>query len=121
MNIAYPWRFNSTGRTAVDDDATHIRDMIEELVLTSPGERLNRPELGSGLLGLVFSPTSPELATALQFAIQAAIQRWLGDLIDVQRVEVTSVDSTVSILVQYVIRLTQESRTATFTRPGGAG
>ena len=120
MNIAYPFHFDRTGRTASCTDAAHIRDLIEELVLTSPGERVNRPDLGSGLLRLVFSPTSPELATALQFAIQAAIQRWLGDLIDVQRVEVTSVESTVTVAVAYVIRLNAESQTAIFTRPGSA-
>ena len=53
-----------------------------------PGERVNRPDFGSGLLQLVFAPNSPELAAALQFTVQAALQRWLGDVIEVQRLEV---------------------------------
>lgn len=94
MNIDYPWRFNGRGRTADTDDTDHIRDMIEQLLFTSPGERVNRPDFGSGLLQLVFAPNSPELAAALRFTTQAALQRWLSDLIDVQALEVVSEDST---------------------------
>ena len=56
--------------------------MIEQLLFTNPGERVNRPDFGSGLLQMVFAPNSPELAAALQFTTQAALQRYLGDLID---------------------------------------
>ena len=83
MNIDFPFHFDGRGRTAATDDDDHIRDMIEQLLFTSPGERVNRPDFGSGLLQLVFAPNSPELAAALQFTMQAALQRWLGDLIDV--------------------------------------
>src|SRR6476661_1943158 len=93
MNIDFPFNFDSRGRTATTDDADHIRDIIEEFLFTSPGERVNRPDFGSGLLGMVFEPNSPELAAALQFTIQAGLQRWLGDLIEVRKLEVTSEDS----------------------------
>ena len=64
--------------------------MIEQLLFTNPGERVNRPDFGSGLLQLVFAPNSPELAAALQFTLQAALERWLGDVIEVRELEVTS-------------------------------
>src|SRR5919205_1382949 len=104
MNIDFPFHFDSRGRTAGTDDDDHIRDMIEQLLLTSPGERVNRPDFGSGLLQLVFAPNSPELAAALQFTVQAALQRWLGDLIEVLALDVSSEDATLRIIVQYVVR-----------------
>jgi len=118
MNIAFPYNFDGRGRTAAPDDDGHIRDMIEQLLFTNPGERVNRPDFGSGLLQMVFAPNSPELAAALQFTVQAALQRYLGDVIDLKSLEVTAQDSTLSVVVVYVVRRTQESRTQTFQRSG---
>jgi phage baseplate assembly protein W len=109
MNIDFPFRFDQRGRTAVTDDATHIREMIEELLFTNPGERVNRPDFGSGLMQLVFAPNSPELSVALQFTVKAALQRWLGDLIVVQELDVSAEDSTLTLNIQYTIRRTNQS------------
>jgi phage baseplate assembly protein W len=116
MNIDFPFHFDGRGRTATTDDDDHIRDMIEEFLFTNPGERVNRPDFGSGLLQLVFAPNSPELAATLQVTIQAGLQRWLGDLIEVQKLEVTSEDSTLRALVQYVVKRTNQTQTATFAQ-----
>jgi len=116
MNIDYPFHFDRLGRTATTDYDEHVRDMIEQLLFTNPGERVNRPDFGSGLLQLVFAPNSPELAAALQFTVQAALQRWLGDVIDVQSLVVTSDQSQLSIVVEYVVLRSGESRTASFER-----
>ena len=118
MNIDFPFHFDSAGRTAATDDDDHIRDMIEEFLFTNPGERLNRPDFGAGLLQLIFAPNSPELATAVQFTIQAGLQRWLSDLIEVRNLQVTSEDSTLRVLVQYVVKRTGEQRTQTFEKGG---
>jgi phage baseplate assembly protein W len=116
MNIDYPFQFDRRGRTAATDDDDHIRDMIEEFLLTSPGERVNRPDFGSGLLQMVFEPNSPEIAAALQFTIQAGLQQWLGDLIEVKHLEVASHEGELRVDVNYVVRQTQQSVTNTFTR-----
>jgi phage baseplate assembly protein W len=116
MNIDFPVHFDARGRTASTAYDDHIRDMIEQLLFTNPGERVNRPDLGSGLLQMVFAPNSPELASALQFTVQAALQRYLGDLIDLQQLEVSAQDATLSVVVKYVVRQTQQSRTETFVR-----
>jgi len=118
MNIDFPFHFDSLGRTAVTDDDDHIRDMIEQFLFTNAGERVNRPDFGSGLLQMVFAPNSPELAAALQFTIQAGLQRWLGDVIEVQKLEVTGEDATLRIEIQYVVRRTGEQRTGTFVKGG---
>jgi len=116
MNIDFPFHFDGRGRTAATDDDDHIRDLIEQFLMTSPGERVNRPDFGSGLLQLIFAPNSPEMAAALQLTIQAGLQRWLGDVIEVRGIEVTSEDATVRISLTYLVRRTQETRAATFER-----
>jgi len=116
MNIDFPFNFDGRGRTASTSDEDHIRDMIEQLLFTSPGERVNRPDFGSGVLQLVFAPNSPELAATLQFTLQAALQRWLGDVIELQALNVESVDAQLRIEVQYIIRRTQQQQSAEFTR-----
>jgi len=116
VNIDFPYHFDARGLTANVPTDAHIRDMIEQLVFTNHGERVNRPDFGSGLQQLIFAPNSPELATALQFNMQASLQRWLGDIISVVNLEVESFESTLRILIQYVVRGTNESQTAVFTR-----
>ena len=116
MNIAFPFAFDATGHTASATDNDHIRQMIEQLLFTSPGERVNRPDFGSGLLQMVFAPNSTELAAALQFTTQAAIQRELGDLIGLRELTVTAQDAVLSVTISYVVRATQQLQTGTFQR-----
>lgn len=116
MNIDFPFKFDRTGRTATTNDDDHVRDMIEQFLFTNPGERVNRPDFGSGLLQLIFAPNSPELAAALQLTIQAGLQRWLGDVIEVQALDVTSEESTLRVNVKYMVRRTQEARSDAFER-----
>jgi len=116
MNIDYPFHFDGSGRTASTDYDDHIRDMIEQFLFTNSGERVNRPDFGSGLLQMVFAPNSPELAATLQLTIQAGLQHWLGDLIDIQALQVTSQESVLRIVVQYVVKKTGERRIEQFQR-----
>jgi len=116
MNIDFSFHFDGRGRTALTDESDHIRDMIEELIFTNPGERVNRPDFGSGLLQLVFAPNSPELAATVQFTLQAAVQRWLGDVIELRDLNVRADDSTLTIDMKYLIRRTQVEQTSTFER-----
>jgi Bacteriophage baseplate protein W len=117
MNIDFPFHFDERGRSARTGTDEHIRDMIEQLLLTNPGERVNRPDFGSGLMQLVFAPNSAELAAALQYTLQAALQQWLSDLIELQSLEVTSYDSSLNVTVQYLVRRTNESQIARVSRP----
>lgn len=115
-NMDYPFHFDPRGRTAETGDDEHVRDMIEQLLFTSPGERVNRPDFGSGLLQLVFAPNSPELAAALQFTLQAALQRWLGDVIDVGSLEVSSEDAALRVDLSYTVRASGDTRSDSFVR-----
>src|SRR5437762_13584915 len=119
MNLDFPFHFDDRNRTAATSDEEHIRDLIEQVLFTAPGERVNRPTFGTGLMQLVFAPNSDELAAATQFLVQGALQHWLGDLIEVEAVEARSEDSTLRVTVQYRVRRNDERQTATFTRAGG--
>lgn len=117
MNIAFPYRVDGRGRTAeAEHDDAHLRDMIEQVLFTVPGERVNRPDFGCGLLQLVFAPNSVELAATLQVLVQGALQQWLGDLLRIDEVQVDSVDATLSVQVHYTALRTQASRVASFTQ-----
>lgn len=116
MQIDYPFHIDGRGRAAETTDDDHVRDLIEQVLFTSPGERVNRPTFGSGLMQLVFAPTSDELATATEFLVQGALQQWLGDLIKVDAVQVRSVESTITVTVQYLVRRTQQRRVAQVAR-----
>ena len=116
MNIDYPFHFDTRGRTAQTSEEEHIRDLIEQVLFTSPGERVNRPTFGSGILQLIFAPNSDALAAATQLTVQGSLQQWLGDLIQVEAVDVQNENSTLRVLVQYTIRKSQQRQVAQFTR-----
>jgi phage baseplate assembly protein W len=113
--IAFPFRIDGRGRTADTDLDAHIRDLIEETLFVSPGERVNNPSFGSGLFGMTFEPAGDAVAAAAQLAIQAALQRWLGDIIHVQTVEVAGNDSTLQVTVRYVVVQTRQQQVVKFS------
>lgn len=116
MNIDFPFRFDHRGRTALATDDKHVRDMIEQFLFTSAGERVNRPDFGSGLLQMVFAPNSPELAATLKFVVQAGLQQWLGDMIEINAIDVSSEEATLRIELKYLVKQTQENLSETFVR-----
>lgn len=111
MHVAYPLHFDPQGRTAETDEAGHIRDLIEQVLFTAPGERVNRPTFGSGLRQLVFAPANGILVVATQVSVQSALQQWLGDLIQLDDVRVETDDATLRVTVQYTVRRTQQRET----------
>lgn len=115
-NIAYPFRIDSRHRVARANPDDQIHQMIEQLLFTLPGERVNRPTFGTGLMQLVFAPNGDELAAATQFLVQGALQQWLGDVILVEGIAVESEDATLRVTVQYVVRRNQERQVTQFER-----
>jgi phage baseplate assembly protein W len=111
----YPFRIDSRGRAATTDEDDHIRDMIEQVLFTNPGERVNLPDFGCGLKQLVFAPNSDVLATATQFTVSHSLQKWLGNLIAVQSVDVRADEATLLIQITYVKRTTLEKKQVTLS------
>jgi phage baseplate assembly protein W len=120
MDVAFPYGFDRTGRTAAADAASHIRDLVEQVLLTAPGDRVNRPTFGTGTGQLVFAPNSDTLVMAQQKLIQAGLQQWLSDLIQVQSVTVENDDATLRVTVVYTVILTQQQQTSRFVMGGAA-
>jgi hypothetical protein len=116
MQLAVPFRLDADHRTATTDGARHLRDLVELVLFTVPGERVNRPEFGCGLLDLAFAGTDDALATATRFTVQAALQRWLGDLVTVVDVEVEADDAVLRVTVAYRARGETEPRVEVFER-----
>jgi Bacteriophage baseplate protein W len=112
--LDFPLAIGNRGRTAVTADDDHIRDLIQQVLFTAPGERVNRPDFGCGIRQLVFMPNSDVLATATQFLVQSSLQRWLDTLIDVQDVAVLTVDEQLTVTVKYTKRATGEGRVDIF-------
>lgn len=114
----HPFHIDGRGRAATTNADDHVRDMIYQVLFTNPGERVNRPDFGCGLLQMVFMPNSDALATATQFLVQGALQRWLDTVIQVERVEVTAQEEKLMVTVVYRKRSTGERRQDRFTSAG---
>ena len=116
IEIDVPFHIDGRGRTALTDEARHLRDMLELLLFTNPGERVNRPDFGGGVRALVFAANGPELAAALRFNLQANLQRWLGDLLEIVDLATSSADSVLLVDLQYRVRGMTDVRAAQFQR-----
>ena len=119
-NLDFPYHFDATGRSAATSAAEHIRDLIEQVLFTTPGERVMRPDFGAGLLALVFEPNSVTLAATTQFLVQSALQQHLSNLIAVQAVGVEAIDSALQVTVRYSVLRDASVQTASFVISGGA-
>lgn len=118
--IDFPYHIDGRGRTAATSRDDHIRDLIEQVLFTAPGERVMRPDFGSGLLELVFEPNSSTLAATTQMLVQGTLQQYLSHLIAVQTVEVRNDEGALRIDVGYSVLLDRSTHLASFTLPGGA-
>ena len=120
QTLDHPYHFDGRGRTAETGGSDHIRDLIEQVLFTAPGERVMRPDFGAGLLALVFEPNSSTLAATTQFLVQSGLQRHLAGLIAVNAVTVEDTDSTLQVTVRYTVLSDGSLQEAKFGVPGGA-
>ncbi len=122
--LAFPWSVDGRGRTTATDHDGHVRDLIQQVLFTSPGERVMRPDFGSGVLAMVFEPGGPEVAATAQFLVQASLERELSDVIAVHGVEVEAGrpgDAALLVTVAYVVHRTGAHEVAGFRVPGSGG
>ena len=113
---AFPYRTDGRGRTHEAAREAWLHGLIEQLLFTLPGERVNRPDFGCGLMQLVFAPNSPELAVTVQALVQASLQQWLGQLLRIDEVAASSEDAALTVAVRYTVLETQQAGEAQFTR-----
>src|SRR5262249_37312256 len=115
--VDFPFAIDGLGRTATTAENNHIRDMIEQVLFTNPGARVNRPDVGCGLKGLLFMPNSQPLAAATQVLVKSALQKWLESEIQVEQVEVDAQDSQLIVKVSYSNRTDGQRHVDLFTAP----
>jgi len=120
MNLNFPYQFDGRGRTAEAGLSDYVKQMVEQVLFTAPGERVNLPDFGSGLLQLPFAPNSMELAAATQFAVQGALQRWLGNYVKVQSVTATAEEAVLNVTVKYSLTGSETTQVQTFVHGGPA-
>ena len=114
MEIDFPFHLNHQGIVATTDYNRHVYQMIEQVLFTMPGERVNLPSFGCGLQRLVFTPANTELIAATQAMVQAALSQWLSDVIQVATVEVSTEESKVIIWIEYAVLLSQQRHRVKF-------
>ena|SRR5437660_5932469 len=109
--LDYPYTVGSTGAPKLTPADGHLRDLILQVLFTSPGERVNLPNFGVGVQQFVFAPNSDMLRASAQFLITTNLQQWLGDRIDVNQVIVSShpgEEETAIIEIVYTLKATQQ-------------
>ncbi len=116
-NVSFPYQFDGRGRTQ-DPSDDFVRQLVEQVLFTAPGERVNLPDFGSGLLQLVFAPNSAEMAAATQFTVQGALQKWLSNYIKVQSVTASAEESKLTVTVTYSPLATGITQVQTFVYGG---
>ena len=114
MHIAFPFKLDRLGLAVTAGEMEYVEGLIEQILFTRPGERVNQPEFGCGVQALVFGPVTFELATAIRARIEAAMQRWLSVPLHVEATEVDQQDSTLTIHITYVLTATGERRSRTY-------
>jgi phage baseplate assembly protein W len=113
----FPFQINRYGHVQESDDNDHLREMMEQILFTIPGERVNRPDFGCGIQMLVFGTTQSELIALKQSSVHAELQKYLGHLTRFDEVRITvSEDSRVDILIRYTPHTYQQQQEVTFTR-----
>lgn len=116
MTLLFPYGLDHRGRTAEGDLEAHVRGLLEQVLFTSPGERVNRPDFGSGLQQLVFAASDDALTVAVQTMVHGALMRWLGDKLEIRGVEVSRRESSLLVEVHYLIVREQRPVTSAFVQ-----
>lgn len=116
-HLAFPFSYDSRGRTGESlTQADYIKAMVEQTLLTSPGERVNRPEFGAGLLDMVFEPGSETLSEAAGFLVRSSLQRWLQDMLIIEALTVRIEEGSLVLDLTYVVLASQERLSQTVER-----
>jgi phage baseplate assembly protein W len=122
-DLAFPFRIDaSSQQTAQVPYPAHVDQMVRQLLLTTPGERVNLPQFGCGLAALVFAPISDALAATVKLRVVQGLDEWLDGVVNLVDVEVLAgadapEPGAVVVTVTYTLVETQSEQTVTVTLP----
>jgi len=111
IDYAFPFRLDATSQRAAQTSyAEHVEQMIAQILLTTPGERVDLPQFGCGLRQLIFAPLGDSLSATLTLQINQALGQWLAGVVNVTAVAVSAADDSavlmpgnVNITVSYTL------------------
>lgn len=118
QDYAYPFRIDATSHQAAQTPyPDHVAQMIRQVLLTDPGERVCLPEFGCGLRRLVFAPNSEALRATTKLLVMQSLSRWLAGQIEVKDVRISGAGEAdqgiLQVDIDYILIETQEQRLAT--------
>jgi len=103
FDLAYPLRKDNRGRIASSGYLGHVRELVELVLFTRPGERVNRPDFGTAIPETVFERPTQEVLANVQFVVQTSLQKFMSDVIFVESVAVEGVDNRIEIIIIYLV------------------
>jgi len=103
QGLAFPLRLGPGKALAVTDLEDDVRAMIEQILLTAPGERVNRPTFGVGIYAYVFEANSPFLASQLRIALDENVYEFLGRNVRIVALDVTWDDAQLHVDIQFTL------------------
>ena len=110
-DYGYPFRIGASGQGGQAAYAAHVEQMIRQVLLTAPGERIDMPSFGCGVRKLVFAPHDRNLDATAQMLVGQALGRWLAREIEVKSVRVLTAQETLGdaqlvLVIEYLLRET---------------
>lgn len=120
--LGFPYQIDATGRTMTVGATRHVADLVELVVLTEPGERVNLPNFGAGVQSLVFGALGGQLIANTEGMIAGALTQWLDSYIVNQNVSVSAETAKLIIRITYEVRTRgiTVSQTVSMAAPGGS-
>lgn len=111
-SIKYPIAVDQgLGTLAEEPDyEKHVVQLIKQVLFTSPGERINRPDFGCGLRRMIFAPNSDVTASLLQTTVYQALETWLSSVLSVERVSVEAREETLDVEIAYLLKARGQRR-----------
>ena len=112
--LSFPFRLTPEGAVDTVDEALHLRQRLEQILFTSPGERVMLPEFGCGVRDLVFAGNNEVLAAATEFTVARALQAHMGDRVMIHAVDVRPEEERLVVQVVYTRTRDLERQTEVF-------
>jgi phage baseplate assembly protein W len=123
QDFAFPFRIDpGSQQTTQVSYRGHVDQMVRQLLLTAPGERVDLPQFGCGLRSLVFAPNTSALAATVKLRVIQGLNQWLAGVVNVVDVVIAvstngaALDpGTLQVTVAYTLVETQTDQTVTVT------
>lgn len=102
--LKFPFTVDMNG-SKTSDRSAHVREQIEQVLFTSPKERVFRPDFGVGVRRLVFEPNNTVLRNSILKQLNTSLTEALYGEVDARtlKINVTSEDEKLIISISYIL------------------